>query len=242
VPASQSDFAWISSGTWSIMGVESPTPIISEKSLQFNLTNEGGVGNTFRLSKNIMGLWPVQECRRAWARQGHAHTYDELTQMAAAAQSHRAIIDIDHPDFLHPDDMPTSIQEYCRRTRQNIPQTKGEIIRLALEGVAIKYRVVLDMLEDLLQRQIPVIHIVGGGTQNKLLSQFAADATNRPVITGPVEATAIGNLLTQAIGLGEIANIAEARIIVRKSFEVTTYEPSEQVSAWEAIYQRYLQR
>jgi rhamnulokinase len=239
VPATQSDFAWISSGTWSIMGVESSCPIISEESLSYNLTNEGGVGNTFRLSKNIMGLWPVQECRRAWARQGKEFSYDELTKLAGVAQAHRAVVDIDHPDFLHPADMPSKIQNYCRQTGQWIPETPGEIVRLLLEGVAIKYREVLEMLESILSRRIPVIHIVGGGTKNQLLSQFAADATNRLVITGPVEATVIGNLMTQAIGLGEISSIKEARQIVSQSFEVRVYEPSSNTDTWKESFRRY---
>lgn len=237
VPASQTDFAWISSGTWSIMGVESPVPVINDQILEINLTNEGGVNGTIRLSRNIMGLWLVQECRRTWNQQGESLSYDELTRMAAEALPLRAIVDPDSGEFFAPGDMPTRIQEYCRRTGQPVPETKGEIVRCALESVALKYRWVLERLETLVGHSLGAIHIVGGGTQNKLLSQLTADATCKPVITGPVEATAIGNILSQMIGLNVLASLADAREVVRRSYEVLTFEPKD-TAGWDAAYDR----
>ena len=200
VPAQNQDFAWISSGTWSIMGAEVREPCLTEKALEYNFTNEGGVFGTWRLSKNIMGLWLVQECRRTWAHQGEELSYDEITRLASEAKPFLAVIDPDDTVFLHPGDMPERIRKYCAETNQAVPQTKGEIIRVALESIALKYRWVLERLEELTGKQFAPIHIIGGGTKNRLLNQFAADATERVVVTGPVEATAIGNILMQAIG------------------------------------------
>lgn len=237
VPARGGDFAWISSGTWSIMGVETREAVINDLTLACSLTNEGGVNGTYRLSKNIAGLWPVQESRRMWARQGRSLSYAELTDLAAAARPLKAVIDPDHNDFLKPGDMPARIQAYCRRTGQEVPETPGEIVRTALEGVALKYRWVLERLERLQGRPLETIHIVGGGTQNRLLSQFAADCTGSTVITGPVEATATGNLLMQLIALGKLASIDEAREVVRRSFDVAVFHPSPHAqAAWDDAY------
>ena len=239
VPAEGSGFAWISSGTWSIMGAEVPDPVINEKSLAFNFTNEGGVCDTFRLSKNIMGLWLVQECRRTWARQGQEYTYDELTQMAAQAAPFQAIIEPDYSDFLRPGDMPARIQEFCRMTNQTVPQGKGDIIRCTLEGIAFKYRWVLERVEELLGHRLEPLHIVGGGTQNQLLSQLTADAIGRQVVTGPIEATATGNIIMQAMALGHLASLEEGRQVVRDSFEVITFEPTGD-PGWDDAYARFL--
>jgi rhamnulokinase len=237
VPARGGNFAWISSGTWSIMGVEAKEAVVNEMSLEASLTNEGGVNGTYRLSKNIAGLWPVQECRRTWARQGQQLSYSELTEMAAAAQPLKAVIDPDHNDFLKPGDMPARIRAYCQRTGQALPETQGEIVRTALEGVALKYRWVLERLEHLQNRRLDTIHIVGGGTQNRLLSQLAADCTGRTVITGPIEATATGNLLMQLVALGKLASIDEAREVVRRSFDVEHFEPNPATyQAWGDAY------
>jgi rhamnulokinase len=239
--AGSGDFLWISSGTWSIMGVEVNEPVINAQSLEYTMTNEGGVNGTFRLSKNIMGLWPVQECRRTWAHQGHQYNYDELTRMAAEAEPLRSIINPDHDDFLKPGDMPARIRAYCERTGQPVPETIGQVVRTALEGVALKYRWFLERLENLLGKHLDPIHIVGGGTQNKLLSQLTADATQRQVVTGPIEATAIGNLLVQAVALGQIGSLAEAREVVRRSFDVLTFEPNHLTcSAWDDAYSKLL--
>lgn len=234
VPAAATDYAYISSGTWSLMGVELDSPLINERALELNFTNEGGVGGTFRFLKNIMGLWLVQECRRTWARAGQEYSYQELTDLAAAEKPFAAIVDPDYPPFLHPGDMPLKIREYCRQTGQTPPESDGAIVRCALDSLALKYRQVLDMLQELLGRRIEVIHIVGGGTQNKLLNQLAANTTGRPVIAGPVEATALGNVLTQAMATGHIGSLSEIREVVRRCFEPETYEPSADQGVEEA--------
>ena len=237
VPAEGKDFAWISSGTWSIMGVESREPIINASSLVFNFTNEGGVNDTFRFSKNIAGLWLVQECRRTWAVEGAELSYAELTQMAAQADPLVAVIDPDHNDFLKPGDMPARIRAFCQRTNQPVPASKAAVVRCALESVALKYSWVLEHLEEMIGRRLEPIHIVGGGTQNRLLSQFTADATGRVVVTGPIEATAIGNLLMQAIALGHIGSLQQGRTIVRNSFAPEIFKPRSR-ARWDEAYAR----
>ena len=240
VPAAGADFAYISSGTWSLMGAELTEPIINANSLAHNFTNEGGVSGTFRFLKNIMGLWLVQESRRTWASEGESLSYGELTQMAAEAEPLRAIVDPDDGDFLKPGDMPARIRAFCKRSDQPVPESKGAIVRCALESLALKYRWTLERLEEMLGRRLEPIHIIGGGTQNRLLNQFAADATGRRVVTGPVEATAIGNVLAQMMALGHIGSIKEGRRIVRTSFDVETYEPQDG-DEWDDAYGRFLQ-
>ncbi len=243
VPAQGHDFAWISSGTWSIMGAEVEQALVTKECLEFGLTNEGGVDGMYRLSKNIMGLWLVQECRRTWARAGQSYSYEELTRLAAEAEPLRSIIDPDANDFLKPGDMPARIRAYCQEHGQPIPETPGQVVRCALEGVALKYRWVLERLERLLGRRLGTIYIVGGGTQNQLLSQLTADATGRAVITGPVEATAAGNVLMQAIALHKIASVQDAREVVRRSFDVRRFEPQFTLSAnWETAYRWICER
>jgi len=237
VPAQNQDFAWISSGTWSIMGAEVDKPSLSEKALEYNFTNEGGVFGTWRLSKNIMGLWLVQECRRTWQHEGDDLSYDGITRLASEAKPFLAVIDPDHPTFLHAGDMPDRIRKYCMDTDQSVPQTKGEIIRVALESIALKYRWVLERLEELSGKHLDPIHIIGGGTKNKLLNQFTADSIGRVVVTGPVEATAIGNILMQSIGMKHIGSLGEAREIVRASFEPEVYEPNRKPD-WDEAYSR----
>jgi rhamnulokinase len=242
VPAMGENFAWISSGTWSIMGAETTQPGISPLTLEYNFTNEGGVFGTWRLSKNIIGLWLMQECRRAWAREGENLTYDEITKLAAEARPFLAVIDPDDDTFLSPGDMPERIRTYCQQTGQSTPQTKGEIVRVALEGIALKYRWVLERLESVTCARLDPIHIIGGGTKNRLLSRFTADCTGRTCIAGPVEATAIGNVLMQAIGLGYLDSLADLRAIVRLSFapEIEVYEPQGNLG-WDEAYQRLLE-
>jgi len=239
VPAEGDDWCYISSGTWSLMGVELDEPVINEKSLRYNYTNEGGVGGTIRFLKNIMGLWLVQECRRQWVREGHDHTYAELTEMASRAKGHLALLDLAYPPLATPGEMVQKIERYCRETHQTIPQSRGEIARVCLDGLAMSYRRTLEGLEDILGRRIGTIHIVGGGGQNTLLNQMTADACNRPVVTGPIEATAIGNILVQGLATGDIKSLAEARGIVRESFEVKRYEPRD-AAMWDRAYVRYL--
>ncbi len=237
VPAEGKNFAWISSGTWSIMGAESADPVVNAQSLKFNFTNEGGVNGTWRFSKNIAGLWLVQECRRTWAQGGEKLSYDELTRLAAEAEPFQAVLDPDSGEFLKPGDMPARIQAYCVRTGQPSPGSKGAIVRCVLESLALKYRWVLERLEEMLGNRLEPIHIIGGGSQNLLLNQLAADATNRTVVAGPAEATAIGNVLMQAVALGQLASLAEARQIVRHSFTPEIYEPQGS-ARWDEAYQR----
>jgi rhamnulokinase len=233
------NWCYLSSGTWSLMGAELDEPLINEEAQQYNFTNEGGVGGTVRFLKNIMGLWLVQECRRAWQRAGRDYGYDELARLASAASPFFVILNPDDPAFLLPTDMLAALADFCRRTGQPVPEGPGPIVRCALEGLALRYRWVLERLEELLGRRLDVIHIVGGGCQNTLLCQLTADACNRPVLAGPVEATAIGNVLVQAIGLGLLLSLAEAREVVRRSFEVCSYTPQNPQN-WHEPYQRFL--
>ena len=237
VPAESADFAWISSGTWSILGCEAAQPAMDARALAYNFTNEGGVFGTWRVSKNIMGLWLVQECRRTWQQQGEDLSYDDLTHLAAAARPFLAVLDPDDDSFLLPGDMPARIRQYCARTAQTVPQTKGEIVRVALEGIALKYRLVLERMEEITGKHFTPIHIVGGGSRNQLLNQFTADSTRRPVVAGPVEATAIGNILMQSVTLGELGSLADARRVVRASFAPAIFHPAP-ADAWDTAYQR----
>jgi rhamnulokinase len=239
VPATPGEsWCYISSGTWSLMGVELDEPVINEKSLRYNYTNEGGVGGTIRFLKNIMGLWLVQECRRHFKKEGYDHSYAELTQMAGRAKGFAALIDPDHAPFLSPGEMPLKIDRFCELTKQQKPTNRGDYVRTCVDSLALTYRRTLEGLEDVLARRIDTIYIVGGGTQNELLSQMTADACNRAVVTGPVEATAIGNILVQAMATGEVKSLADAREIVRQSFDVKRYEPRE-TKKWDEAYGRF---
>ena len=237
-PSAQPDWCYISSGTWSLMGVESTTPVINDLCRSLNFTNEGGVGQTIRLLKNIAGLWIVQECRRCWQHAGQSFDWDALIEQAAAAEPLVSLIDPDHPDFVAPPDMPRAIGTFCRRTEQPVPDSEGATVRAALESLALRYRMVLGWLSDLTGGPIDTIHIVGGGAQNQLLCQMAADACNRRVIAGPVEATAIGNLMMQAVACGDLGSITEAREVVGMSFEVKTYLPAHP-DPWNEAFDRF---
>jgi rhamnulokinase len=225
VPARAPGFAYVSSGTWSLLGAEIEAPCIGPASLAANFTNEGGVCGTIRFLKNLCGLWLVQESRRAWGKGGTADSYDELASMAADAPGYRSLVDVDAPEFAAPGDMPSRIREFCRRTGQPVPGTKAEIVRCALDSLALKYRYVLTTAEGILGRRLEPLHVVGGGARNRLLCQLAADATGRSVVAGPVEATAAGNVAMQAMAVGELGSLAEARDLVRRSFAIETYEP-----------------
>jgi len=237
-PGGQPDWCYISSGTWSLMGLEVPEPVVTDQVRELNFTNEGGVGNTIRLLKNIAGLWPVQECRRIWKEAGQDRDWGELVTLAQAATPLASLVNPDDGRFVAPKDMPDEIRSYCRDTGQTVPESEGAVIRCALESLAMRYRRVHGWLEQLNGRQIDTIHIVGGGTQNKLLSQMAADACNRRVVAGPVEATAIGNVMMQAVSAGAIGSIAEAREVIRRSFDVEEYVP-QNTAAWDDAYERY---
>ncbi len=235
VPAGGGKWAYLSSGTWSLMGVELPAAIVNDKTFQYEFTNEGGVENTIRLLKNIMGLWLVQECKRQWQREGQDLSYGELTQMAAQAKPFFGYVNCDNSDFLAPGAMPARINKCLSDTGQKPTQDKGQMVRLVLESLALKYRTVLNAIEDITGSTIDVLHIVGGGIQNELLCQFTADATGRKVITGPIEATASGNILMQAKATGQLKSIAEARQVVRNSFEMKEYRPQD-AALWEKQY------
>ena len=232
------NWAYLSSGTWSLMGVEVPKAALSPRAEQLNMTNEGGLDGTYRLLKNIMGLWLVQQCKRAFEARGKTYDYGELARLAAEAPPLRSIVNPDASCFLNPPDMSRAIQEFCRESKQPVPRTEGELIRCAYESLALRYRQVLGWLEELTGTTIEVIHIVGGGSKNEILNQFTADACQRPVIAGPVEATAMGNLLVQVRSSGEISTLNEMRGVVRKSSGVVTFKPRE-AAPWEAATARF---
>ncbi len=223
VPAAGHDWCYISSGTWSLLGAEVDAPIINDRALEYNFTNELGAAGRVRLLKNIAGLWLLQECRRAWALAGHDYSYAELTAMAAAAPSPGVLIDVNA--FLSPGRMPEQIAAHCRATGQRPLSTPADFTRAILESLAACYARTLAQLEALLGRRIETIHIVGGGSRNALLNQLTADATGRRVVAGPVEATAAGNVLVQAMGAGHVHDLADAREIVRRSFDLAVYQP-----------------
>lgn len=238
-PGVRPDWCYISLGTWALMGIESPTPVVNDAVLKLNFTNEGGVGGTTRLLKNITGLWIVQECRRVWNQAGANLDWEALNQLSAAADPLRSFVNPDAAEFAVPGDMPEAIREFCRKTNQPAPSDKGAVLRTALESIAMRFRQVLGMCEDLNGGRIETIHIVGGGTKNRQLCQFAADACGRRVVAGPIEATAIGNLMMQAVAAGDVASIAEARDVIRRSFPVEEYLP-QNTAAWNEAYEKYV--
>jgi rhamnulokinase len=238
VPAEGDDWAYLSSGTWSLMGVELPEPLINEAVRAANFTNEAGHDGTTRFLKNISGLWLLQECRRAWAREGTEYGYEELTHLALETESLRSLINPNSATLARPGQMPLKIQEECESRGEPVPSTPGQITRCILESLALTYRVTFELLQELTGRKLTRLHIVGGGSQSKLLNQATADAIGCTVITGPVEATAIGNLLVQAIAMKDIESLAALRRTVRDSFPVTTFTPQNR-HVWEAAFERY---
>jgi rhamnulokinase len=222
-----------------LIGIESHEPIINADSLKYNLTNEGGVCESIRFLKNIMGMWLLQECRRQWAKAGRNYSYDELTNLAGEAPALKAFVYVGDDRFLAPGNMVERIQAFCSETTQIAPQTDAEVVRCILESLALEYRWSTEKLRELSGKALSVIHIIGGGSRNRLLNQFTADATGCQVIAGPVEATAIGNVLMQAIGLRHLASLDEGRALVRRSFDVTSFEPRTS-AAWDEAYNRYL--
>ncbi len=229
------NWAYLSSGTWSLMGAEVKEAALSARAQELNMTNEGGLDGTYRLLKNIMGLWLVQCCKRAFEKGGKKFDYGELARLAAEAKPLRSLVNPDDTRFLNPPDMPKAIQGYCRETGQPIPKTEGELVRCVYESLALRYRQVLGWLEELTGNRIEVIHIVGGGSQSRLLNQFTADACDRPVVTGPIEATAMGNLLVQVRASGELSSLAEMREVIRKSSAVEVFKPSGRAADWPQV-------
>jgi len=236
VPASgDANWAYLSSGTWSLMGVEVPGAIVNDKTFGYEFTNEGGVDNTIRLLKNIMGLWLMQECRRKWQREGTDLSYTDLAALADKAEPFTRYIDVDDGRFLAPGDMPKRINDYLKETGQDPINDKGLMIRTILESLVMKYRSVMEAIEDACGKKIEILHIVGGGIQNELLCQFTANALGKKVITGPIEATASGNILMQARATGQIKSLEQAREIVAGSFNLKEYQPQD-VSRWDKQY------
>lgn len=238
-PGVKPDWCYLSLGTWALMGIESPKPIVNDSVMRLNFTNEGGVGGTVRVLKNITGLWLVQECRRVWNHGGANLDWEDLNRLSAAAPALRSLINPDAADFLAPADMPAAIRNFCHKTGQAVPEEEGAVLRCALESLALKFRQVLAMCEELNGGRIETIHIVGGGTKNQQLCQFAADACGRRVVAGPVEATATGNVMLQAVAAGDVASIAEAREVIRRSFPADEYLP-QNTAQWDEAYGRFL--
>ena len=225
--ASAGDWLYLSSGTWSLLGAEVDSPVLTEKAAEYNVTNEGGVGGKIRLLKNLAGLWLLQECRREWQREGTEYDYTTLTQMAESAEGAIAVLDVDDPAFSTPGNMPGKIIAQCTRTNQRIPKTHGEFVRVILESLAASYLRVVKMLEEITGKKFKTLHIVGGGSQNNLLNQLAADATGLRVLAGPVEATALGNVMVQAMTTGDLKDIWAGRALVGRSIGVKEFLPRE---------------
>ena len=232
------DFVYISSGTWSLMGVELDAPMVTEDALNYNFTNEGGVNKTIRFLKNIMGLWLIQESRRQWDREGTLLSFDELEKQAKEATPFASLIDPDYHKFQTPGNMPKRIREYCQKTGQKVPETKGEIVRCIAESLAFKYRQVVEGMEDVTGKRYNVINIVGGGIKDKMICSFTANATGRKVSTGPVEATSIGNVIVQGMAMGAIRDLNEGRKIVKNSFPIEVYEPQD-TDKWNEAYENW---
>lgn len=231
-------FAYISSGTWSLMGIEAREPSITPQMLDFNFTNEIGVNDTVRILKNLTGTWLIQECKRIWNESGDNIDYAEMAELAGKADPLTAFINPDAHDFMAPSNMPEAVQDFCRKTGQPVPQDKGAILRCINDSLAFRYRWAFDILEKIAGETIDVLHIVGGGIQNRLLNQSAANAVNRPVLTGPVEATAMGNILMQMYGVGEVKSLAEGRELMRQSFPPEEFTP-EDTQSWDEAYPRF---
>ena len=235
--------AYLSSGTWSLMGLELPAPLLSPLAQELGFTNEGGAFNTIRFLKNIAGLWLVQECRRAFLRDGKEHSYADLTTLAELAGDDGPFIEPDEARFVAPSSMPDEIRGLCRETGQKVPETTGELVRCCLDSLALKYRWTFEKLEILSGQKLESLHIVGGGTQNRLLSQLTANCLGVPVICGPIEATATGNILLQAMARGEIGGADDIRAVVRNSFETETFEPNPREKArWDEKVGRFESR
>ena len=232
------DFIYISSGTWSLMGVELSEPLVNADVLAHNFTNEGGVNKTIRFLKNIMGLWLIQESRRQWEREGQSLSFADLEKQARAAEPFTCFIDPDYESFQTPGNMPEKIREYCRKTNQTVPESVGAVIRCIAESLVFRYRDTIEGMEAVTGKTYPEIHIVGGGIKDTMICQFTSNATKRVVEAGPVEATSIGNVMVQAMACGAIANLADGRKAVKNSFDIARYEPQDS-PAWDAAYEEW---
>lgn len=237
VPVKGDSWAYLSSGTWSLLGIESAQPLVSEKSLEMNFTNEGGVEGTTRFLKNIMGMWLIQECKRIWDQEKETG-WQEIVSLSSEAKPFQCFINPDDPVFLNPGNMPEAIRNFCSKTNQYVPQTKGEIARCVYDSLAMKYKYTLAQIESITGKRLEKLHIIGGGANNEMLNQFTANATGIPVIAGPAEATAIGNILMQAKALGTVKTLKEARSVVKDSFDVKTFLP-EAGEQWKIAFQKF---
>jgi rhamnulokinase len=237
VPASGERWAYISSGTWSLMGIESQVPLISETTRKLNFTNEGGVDGTTRFLKNIMGMWLIQQCKVVWDARNR-YTWDEIVLMCRQSEPFAFLIDPDYPGFLNPPNMPEAIREFCRSTGQLVPVTEAQIARCVYDSLALKYRFTLQQIEEVVGYSIEKLHVIGGGANNQFLCQLTADATGLPVLAGPVEATAAGNILMQARALGYLGSLQEMRDVVAASFETVCYQPGSGLD-WEGAFLKF---
>jgi rhamnulokinase len=241
VPAQDNNFAYISSGTWSLVGLELTQPIITSEALESNFSNEGGFAGRTRFLRNVMGLWLLQQCRRVWNKGGRDYSYDDLARMGESSPAFGCVVDPDEPVFLAPGDIPARIRAFCVETNQPPPETPGAIVRCILESLALKYRWVIERAERLSGRRVDVIHVVGGGARNSALCQASADATGRRVLAGPVEATAIGNVMVQAYSQGKVTSLEDIRRVVAASTESRIYEPHPSRERWDSAYERLIE-
>lgn len=239
IPAEGKDWAFLSSGTWSLMGIENDRPVVTPDSFRHNMTNEGGIENTIRLLKNITGMWVLEECLKKWKSEGTEYTYPQLVEMAAEAEPFKCFIDPDDARFVAPADMPAEIKAYCKATGQAVPEDHKSIVRCIFESLALKYRYVLGLFKEVATNPIHRLNVIGGGSRNELLCRFTASAINLPVVTGPVEGTAFGNILMQAKAAGYVGSLDELREIVRKNVPTKTYMPDDP-EAWDEPYNRFL--
>ncbi len=237
VPADGGNWGYLSSGTWSLLGIESPEPLVSEKTLEMNFTNEGGVDHTTRFLKNIMGMWLIQECKRIWDEEGEMG-WQEIVDLSNEAEHFRSLINPDDLSFLNPGNMPLAIQEFCKKTKQPVPETKGEIARCIYDSLVLKYKYTIKQIESVTGKTIEKLHIIGGGANNKMMNQLTADALGIPVYAGPTEATATGNLMMQAKAAGVVHSLNEIRQVIKNSFEIVEYVPDPKLN-WEAAYKKF---
>jgi rhamnulokinase len=239
IPAENEKFAYLSSGTWSLMGIEVIDPIISDASFEMNFTNEGGVDGTTRFLKNITGMWLLEQCRKEWEKEGTSYSYPVIVEMASAADGFKYLVDPDDASFANPHSMVKAIADYCAATGQGTPQNHAQIIRCIFDSLALKYRNVLAKLQGVAPFDIEKLHIIGGGAQNKLLNQFTANAIGKPVVAGPSEATAIGNVMMQAKALNVVADLSDMRKVIRNSVTPDIFLPQD-ATAWEMAYQKFI--
>ena len=239
VPAEGENFAYVSSGTWSLVGVETPQPVVTKEAMGANFTNEGGFGGKTRFLKNVMGLWLLQECRRVWAQEEQEYSYEDLTRLAEEAPASGPLVDPDHASFLAPGDMPSRIRRFCETTDQRSPEEVGQVARCIFESLALKYQWVVAQAGEIAGQNVEAIHIVGGGSQNSLLCQLTADATQLPVLAGPVEATALGNVMVQAYARGYVKSLKEIRAMIRRSTDIDRYTPGGDADEWNELRERF---